>query len=278
MSSSAPVLAISSQAGAAAVPVFTVPSTLLNIFLGVFSSFNANLQAAYGEAAGRGDAAWISQTLRGTLRHMLLVVGLLAAGFMMLAAPVITLWTQGRLTVSPVMVVSVMLICLCASFMSVFQFVLSGLNRHRVIAAAEIANGVLCLVFAAAIVRLLGAQWIGLAIMGAAFLTNARVATREVKSCLDGEPVWPSFRFLVAIAAATSLACVGGWLWLRAGEALFDIGGGDSWPLLLSAVPVMTLLYLGAVRWLLPVEASQVLKRFVRLVPFLSSRFDSSKS
>ena len=196
---SAPVFSISSQAGARFVPGFTVPLTLLNTPLAVVMSFNATLQAGYGEAIGRKDYSWVRSTLRSILRNVLLFQTLLVAGFVTLAPEVIDLWTRGRLHLSFPLMLSVLFVGLSSSILSVFQFALSGANRHRVAGLSEIANGVLCLFLSALAVRLAGYEWVGAGILLAALVTSAWLLPRQIQKHFELNDLWPESSFFLRI-------------------------------------------------------------------------------
>ena len=97
MIGTAPILAISSQLGAASVPLFTVPYMLINLPLSLFFTLNAALQSGYGEAHGRGDSDWITRTIRLVFEHLLLAITLLTVGYFFVGSDFITVWTRSKL-------------------------------------------------------------------------------------------------------------------------------------------------------------------------------------
>lgn len=253
---SAPVFAISSQAGAAFVPCFTVALTLLNMPLNVTHSFNATLQAGYGEAVGRGDFPWIGATIRGILRNTLLLQVLLAAGFLVLAGPTITLWAHGRLEVTPVLLASALIVGLLSSTFGVFQFALSGVNQHKVAGASELLNGLFALAFCALAVRFFGYEWVGFGVLGAGLATSGWILPWQIKKRLKVDALWPSAGFFLAVAAAAGAAALAGRLLLAAGRAAAP---GLPWLALAGAGLAMAAVYAGLLRALLPADAARLL-------------------
>lgn len=212
LTGSAPVLSITSQTNARFVPGFTVPLTLLNIPLSVVMSFNATLQPGYGEAIGKHDYSWIRATIQSLLRNLLLFQMLLTAGFIVLAPAVIRLWTHGKIQLSASVMISVLLVGLTTSTLSVFQFALSGTNRHRLAGLSELGNGLLSLCFGALVVRFCGYQWVGVGIFAAAALTSGWILPREIATHFDMKGSWPDLRFTLCVVGAGGLAIAAGRL------------------------------------------------------------------
>jgi O-antigen/teichoic acid export membrane protein len=205
----APVFAISFVAGARFVPSYSIPMTLLNAPLGVISSFSANLQPGYGEAMGRGDLEWVAGTVQQILRRVLLILGLLGCGFTFLSAPFVSLWTEGRIGLSPVMIGNVLFLAFVASLVAVFRFALTGINRHRFASLTDLAGGILAMIAAPIIVARFGYEWSGSAVALIGLFTCGAVMPRELRKSLTGLPLFPPFAFhlrLLAVVAITSLA------------------------------------------------------------------------
>jgi len=226
MGGTAPTLAISSLLGAAMVPFYTVPTTLLTIFLTPINSWSANMQSAYGEAAEAGALDWVKRAFRLSLERALILQGLGVALFLALGDSFVRLWTHDRLSVSPVMAVSVAAIGLTGSTLAAGQSLLTGLNRHRRAALAEVANGVLALVGVSLAVRWLGAGAVGLGVVGAAVATSAWVLRGEIAG-LIGAGFLPHGLLVAKAVLATLLAAgAAGWLQreIAAGPPLVHLG------------------------------------------------------
>jgi O-antigen/teichoic acid export membrane protein len=176
----APTLAIGSVLGPAAVPFYTVPTTLLSMFFTPINSWNANMQSAYGEAWESGDKDWVRGAFRISLERALVAGGLGVALFLSLGDRFIRLWTHGRLSMSHGTAASVAAITTMAALVTAGQFLLTGLNRHRRAAIAEICNGVIALVLTTLSVRLWGLGSVGIGVVGAALVTSAWVIRQEV--------------------------------------------------------------------------------------------------
>ena len=186
----AAVLAISSQLGAAAVPLFTVPFMLINLPLSFFFSVNASLQSGYGEAYCRGDSGWITRTIRLVLEHLLLAIALLSVGYFFVGTDFITVWTRSKLNVQFPELLSAWLVAVPVSLLAIFRFALVGLNRHRTAAAGEIAFGLSALIIASLATARFGIDAIGPSILLAAVCTSAWVLPTQLHN------VFPQVRFL----------------------------------------------------------------------------------
>jgi O-antigen/teichoic acid export membrane protein len=186
LSGTAPTLGISSVLGPAAVPFYTVPTTLLTIFFTPINSWNANMQSAYGEAWVAGAKDWVRGAFRQTLERALLLGGVGVVLFLSLGDTFVRLWTQDRLRIEPGAAGAVAAITVTGALLAAGQFLLTGLNRQRRAALAELANGGLALVLVP-----LGIHWSGLAGVGygvvvAALATSAWMLRREIETHLGG--------------------------------------------------------------------------------------------
>jgi O-antigen/teichoic acid export membrane protein len=200
----APTLGISSILGPAMVPFYTVPNTLLSMFFTPINSWNANMQSAYGEAWTSGDKDWVRGAFKRTLERALLLGGLGVSLFLALGNSFIRLWTHNRLSLGPEMAVSVTGIVVMGSLLTAGQYMLTGLNRHRNAAVAEIKNGILSMVFVVLAVRELGLGAVGAGVVCAACATSARVVRREIKSQLGGD-CFPTYGFLLRLGLAAAV-------------------------------------------------------------------------
>lgn len=202
----APVFAISSQAGPEFVPLFTVPLTLITLPLSFLATLNANLQAGYGEAFAAGDHPWVAGTLRKIIITSLLLVLPLAVGHALLGGAFIELWTRGRLAGETLAITSALAVGVITSFLSTARFALSGINRHRQAALGEITNGLLALALAPLLVKFLGYQFVGVAIVLATLATSGWILPRELMRHLKGLPLWPSASVVLRFVLAAALS------------------------------------------------------------------------
>jgi O-antigen/teichoic acid export membrane protein len=216
----AAVFAISFGAGPQFVPAFSVPMTILNAPLGFLTSFSSSLQPAYGEAIGRGEKRWIAETVGRILRRSLLLLGILASGFILLADPFIQWWTGGELQPPPGMLWSVLAIGSVTTILGALRFALTGINRHRTAALADLLAGLLALGFGTLVVIRLGPNWVGLAVAGAALLTSGWILPRELIRALDGERPRVGARFWFRVVSVTALTLLTGWLYLNLFQTL----------------------------------------------------------
>ena len=205
LSGTAPTLGISSIVGPAAVPFYTVPTTLLSLFFTPINTWSASMQSAYGEAWVSGDREWVKGAFRRSLERALVFGGLGVALFLPLGDPFVRLWTHERLSVSAGMAVSVTGIMLMTTLLGAGQFLLTGLNRHWRVAVAEIVNGSLALALVAVAVRWLGIGAVGLGVVGSALATSAWVLRREIMAHL-GPGSFPGILQVLKVCGATAAA------------------------------------------------------------------------
>ncbi|MFN7731667.1 MAG: lipopolysaccharide biosynthesis protein [Pirellula sp.] len=208
---SAPIITLS-RSGAALVPTYTIPLTLLNTPLSIVQSLNANMQAAYGEAIGANDHIWIANTVRVILRQTLILLCFLVAGFTTVSRPVVELWTGGKVLISEAMQWSVVGVASCLAVNSIFRFALSGMNRHRLTGISEIAFGVLALGLCSFVVRSFGVGYIGIGVVVAYLLTCGWIIPRELSRELGGVRLFPDATFACRLLLCTVVAITAGKL------------------------------------------------------------------
>jgi O-antigen/teichoic acid export membrane protein len=202
----AATLGISSILGPAAVPFYTIPTTLLSFFFTPIISWNANMQSAYGEAWTSGDKDWVRGAFRRSLERALVLGGLGVALFLVLGDTFIRLWTHNRLWLSPAMAASVSGMVVMGALISAGQHLLTGLNRHRNAAMAEFFNGVLSLSLVVLAIRWfgLGAAGAGVGVICAACATSGWILRREIKAQL-GRSCFPAYSFILRLGVAVAV-------------------------------------------------------------------------
>jgi O-antigen/teichoic acid export membrane protein len=163
------------------------------------------MQSAYGEAWTSGDKDWVRAAFKRTVERALLLGGLGVSLFLVLGNSFIRLWTHNRLSLGSAMAASVTGIVVMASLLTAGQFLLTGLNRHRNAAMAEIANGVLSLGLVVLAIRWLGLGAVGAGVVCAACATSARVVRREIKSQL-GRGCFPTLPFFLKVGLAMAVS------------------------------------------------------------------------
>jgi O-antigen/teichoic acid export membrane protein len=246
IASTAPILAISSQLGTAAVPQFTVPLTMLKIPLGLFFSINAALQSGYGEAYGRGDTPWISHTVRIVMENALILITLLSLGYFFVGSEFVTLWTQGRLPIGQLQLLGAWLMAVTMSLLGIYRFVLAGVNHQKLAAISEMIFGFLSLLFAVVAVRHTGVVGAGVGVLLAALLTSAWVLPMQLRVVLPDAKVFPNREFLARLFAVTFST-------LAAGAILHSIlhSASPALAILIQSAGISAVFVLSA-SWLLP--------------------------
>ena len=248
----APVMAISLGAGAQFVPLYSIPMTLLNAPFGVVSTFSATLQPGYGEAMGRGEIPWIADTLGRILRLAVIVIGLIACGFLLLANPFIREWTGDRIDPGPSLLAGVFILASVHLMLSVFRYALTGINRHRHACLGEIAGGTLAMGAALLLARGAGAEWAIFAVAGIALASSGWILPLELKRSLPGQSFMPPAGFCLRCLSAC------GFSFGMASLAGRFLPESRPWLDLLLRGTIITISYAGMIRWLLPGEAAAI--------------------
>lgn len=256
---SAPVLAISLGAGAQFVPLFTVPMTLLNAPMGIFSTFSANLQPGYGEAMGRHEHQWIADTLGRLLRQGLIVIGLLSCGFLLLAGPFISLWTGERLEPGALIRTGVLTLASISMILSIFRYALTGMNRHHLASIGDLAGSALAMGLAWFLARETNFEWAVFGVAAVALASSGWILPLELRRSLQGHSFRPSGGFVLRCIVAVGVSLGLGWV---AKTHLPDI---HPWMDILIPSIIITLSYAGMIRWLLPGEIEAISTAFRRL-------------
>jgi O-antigen/teichoic acid export membrane protein len=242
---SAPILAISWEAGPKAVPLFTIPLTLLGLAISPLQSFNAVLQSSFGEASARGDHAWNVRTIESILRRSLVFLSWLAVGYFFLAQPVIVIWTSRRLAPSKWMLLGVIMASVPQLLLGTLRAALTGINRHRHVASSSIVEGLLCFVIAAFAVHYGGPNLAGYAAGIALCATSGWIIPLTARTHLPGLSLRLPWSFQLRLGAAVLGALAAGMLAtsLLRGPSLI-LGGGL----------LITLAYGGLLSFMMPEE------------------------
>lgn len=197
-----PVLVISSVAGAAAVPLFSVPATLIGAVFGVFTSWNMSVQPAYGASWAANDRTWIITVFRRTLSSVLLVGAVAVAGFVTVAPKAIELWTRGALEPSRAMCASVAAVLAVQSVSATVQFCLVGINQHRAIALIELLHTGCAIVCAILAVSAMGPAGIGIGMAGAYAATACWLGFLDLARRLGSFQIMPRLPWILGLASA----------------------------------------------------------------------------
>ena len=171
MTTTAPVLSISSTIGPEWVPLYSIPMTLLSIPLSLILQLNGNLQPAYGQAIGEGDKEWIRSTVMTMLRRVFVFLGIVGTGFIALNSQFIFAWTGGDIDVSSTMTICVFVSGGISACGAVYRGALAGMNRHRYAAIGDILCGFATIAIAPIVINTFGVAWIGLAASFASLAT-----------------------------------------------------------------------------------------------------------
>jgi len=257
----APTFGLGAMVGLAAVPFYTVPVALLSLFFTPLNSWAGSMQGAYGEAWSSGARDWAAGAFRKTLDRMLVVGALGVALFLSFGDGFIRLWSRGRLNLTPAMAASVSAIVVANSLVKAAQFLLTGLNRQRQAAVAEIVSGALSMVLVPLSVHFLGAAGVGVGAIAAILVTSGWVLPREVQGRL-GAAAFPTAGYTVRVGAALGATTLVGNL--VAGLVRFEGAGAEIWRLAsggIAGVAVFLLAVFGL--RLVPLEEAQSAARWL---------------
>jgi O-antigen/teichoic acid export membrane protein len=211
LANTAPTFGISSILGMSFVPFYTVPITLLSLFFTPIYSWSDSMQNAYGEAFSSGALDWTRNAFRLTVERVLVVAGFGVAVFLTFGNTFIQFWTHGRLWIVSWMALSVSAIIVANALVKAAEFLLIGLNRHRLAAIAEMANGLLAMILVPLSLRWLGLGAVGVGVIGAVLATSAWVLYREIRMRL-GRDSFPSANYVLRIAVAFAATTAAGKL------------------------------------------------------------------
>jgi len=266
LSGTAPLLVISIGAGAQFVPLFSIPHTLITAPLSILATFSLTLQPAFGEAISRGEYRWIADTVGMVLKQTILVLGLLVSGFIGLASPFITWWTAGKLHVSTTMILSVVAIAAVSAILTVLRYAVTGINRHRTAAFADLLSGIVALGLGIFVVRQFGPEWIGLAVAGAVLITTGWILPRELITALDGEKTNVGAGFWLRVTASTGAALLASRIFTTQFPSL------DGLSLIIPASVIIIAVFSLASACLLPAEFRSIQAKFKSLLKFSDNR------
>lgn len=213
--STAPVLVIGSLAGPAAVPLYSVPATLVGVIFGVFTSWNMSVQPAYGASWAVNDRDWVVRAFRRTLDLTLLLGTTALVGFTILGPSVIALWTHGALQPSEALCASVALVALVQAVSSAVQFCLVGINQHRSIALIEVIHTAFALGGAGLSVAWWGPVGVGPGIAAAYVATAAWLGFRDLARRLGSDAVLPGGWWLGRIILVGAAGIAAGVFFVR---------------------------------------------------------------
>lgn len=260
LTASAPVMAISSVIGPAAVPLYTVPTTLLQIVFMPLNAWSTSLQSAYGEAWESGNRPWVVDIFRNTLRRGLFWSACGAALFLPLAIPFVSLWTGGKLILPPLMPLAIVVIAFTSWFVMAGQYLLSGINRQRQVAVTEIISGALAIGVSSVAVKFFGVAGVGVGVLAPALVLSIRKTVREIK--LHVSPAaFPSINFVARVFLI--LAVTGG-----AGCFFIIRTGGTDWMhqvVLMGTHGLLTLAFFCAISLLVRLDfVSEAVREIIR--------------
>lgn len=123
------------------VPQYDVAFKLFSLFTIIHLMFAGPLLAAYTEAYHRSEHGWISRTIRGQVKIVLLLAA--ASGLLVfLAEPIVQIWTGGSVTLDPGLAIIMWFFAVLTMWNNVFGAVLNGIGRLRIQIFATVIGAV----------------------------------------------------------------------------------------------------------------------------------------
>lgn len=200
---SLPIFIIGSVLGVATVPLYTIALSGAALLFLPFGSYSASMQAAVGEAYGKGDRAWIASSICALYRSTLLFGFVSLVLIVLVGSLAIPLWTGGLLRPTLGVLFSVGILSGIHCLSGVSACALLAANRHKRLAFIEILHALLA---AAAIwvgVKSYGLAGVGcgaaLAYLGFSSWLVARELELQlgIKGLLPGAVWWIKVGFVV---------------------------------------------------------------------------------
>jgi O-antigen/teichoic acid export membrane protein len=146
------------------VTQFAVPMRLFGFIVVLMQMALGPLWAAYGEAAARGDAAWVRRTFNRSLKLSILVSVAPALFLLTFGKPIVQIWTRGEVTPSLALLIA---LASWAIVMSVCTAQAMFMNGLHVVRLQMICCSIMAVVNIA--VSIVLTKWIG--VSGVAFGT-----------------------------------------------------------------------------------------------------------
>ena len=131
-------LLIANRLGPAAVPQFAVPNAVFGIFTTACYTLIGPYAAAFAEASGRGDWAWLRNRAFTNLRNAVGLMALACLGLVAFGRTAIRIYTHSIVVPTPSFLVAMAAYCLLIVWATTNGLLLIGLGRVRGKAALEI--------------------------------------------------------------------------------------------------------------------------------------------
>jgi O-antigen/teichoic acid export membrane protein len=126
-----PIMVISGSLGLLAVAEFSVAQKLTGLAASMIGIALQPLWVVYGEAYHRGDRVWVENTLKKSLKLVLLLTGLAAIAFQFLGQPLIELWLGGQVQPSQMIIACFSLWMIASTVNVCFAMLLNGTGHFK---------------------------------------------------------------------------------------------------------------------------------------------------
>jgi O-antigen/teichoic acid export membrane protein len=126
-----PTMIISASLGLLAVAEYSVAQKLTGLAASMIGMALQPLWVVYGEAYHRGDKAWIENTLKKSIKFVLLLTVLAAIAFQFVGQPLIALWLDGEILPSRILIGCFSLWMIASTINICFSMLLSGTGNFK---------------------------------------------------------------------------------------------------------------------------------------------------
>ena len=126
-----PTMIISASLGLLAVAEYSVAQKLIGLAAAMIGMALQPLWVVYGEAYHRGDRAWVENTLKKSIKLILLLTVLAAVAFQFVGQPLISLWLGGEIVPSRLLIGCFSLWMIASTVNICFAMLLNGTGNFK---------------------------------------------------------------------------------------------------------------------------------------------------
>lgn len=200
---------VSNALGPAAVPSFSVPLALFMTAMGLSGLASQSLWPAFGEAAARGEWAWIDRAFGLGAKAAVGLGGAFAVLGALFGDVLIDVWTPKDVHTPHALLVALGVWVFSQTCFNTASALLSGLNRPTVVMTLAVVEGLAVFLGSVAGVRWIGVEGVGLAMACSGVAAVAAMTTVAVPVFTEGRVRWPWRTVFVVIGCIAVSGSVG---------------------------------------------------------------------
>ncbi|MEZ5670534.1 MAG: hypothetical protein R3F55_24485 [Alphaproteobacteria bacterium] len=175
------LLVVGAVLGPAAVTAFNAMRMMTRFVNTLLSAYYSTVRPEIAMAYGKGDTALIRRLHEGACQVALWLALCATAGFALLGAWFIDLWTHGKVALDPWLFAGLLAAMLCYALWFASSMVFYGTNRHHGMARALVVANAVSVAIAAVLMLLIGLPGAGIAAAAAEAAMLAYVLSRTLK-------------------------------------------------------------------------------------------------